>query len=439
VDAERLIRVVVRRRRSVALTAAVALLVAVLITLAGGTSYDATATLRVATQPPAGEQPVRVDDLAYQDRVANTYARILGTRPIREELARRLGDDRPPDASVTLPANTELLQITASDGDPADAARAANALAAILVENVSSPGTVSVVEAAEPPGSPSSPNWVLNLVLAGVLGLLGGVALAVLLERHDTRLDETRDFEVAAGSVVLAEVPAPRGEPLAVFNTGSPQEEAFRALRGSLLALERHSPLHTLLVTGLDPGVDASVVAANAGSALAQTGRSVLVADADLRHPALHRAFGLPGAPGIAEVLRGDCGVQDALQRTDQPGLSVLAAGPPVANPGELLGSPGAAGLVESLAVLADTTLVVAPPLLEVADAELLAPASDAVVLVVHRTRTRRTILSRAARRLSMLGVPLAGMVVVSSRGQRRAEPSHRGGRRHRAAVGGPR
>ena len=389
----------------------VAIAVVALVSALQTRRYEATATLRIAT-PPSPDGVVRADDIQYADRLSNTYRMLLGTEPVRNELSQRLGPGTLPDAHVTLPANSELFEIHVTDPDAARAAAAANALSAILIDTVGKGEQVTLVEAARPPPDPSSPNWIRNLGLGGVLGLLGGVALAILLERRDTRLRGVRDIERVIHSDVLAEIPGLRAE-AALYNTGSHQEEAFRALRTSLLALARNRTPGAILVTGTRPGTEACAVAANLAEALSAAGLRVVAVDADLRAPQLHRAFGLAPGRGLAEVLEGEDTWRHAIAAAADGRVDVLAAGEPLENPGRLLGSPELAAVLNGLRVDYDAVVLAGPPLLSVSDAELVAQAADGVLLVLLRGRVTQDEAQRASRRLSRLSTPLLGVVVT--------------------------
>ncbi|MCC6830680.1 MAG: hypothetical protein IT200_04970 [Thermoleophilia bacterium] len=418
-----LIEVVTRRAWIVAVVTAVAIIVAAFATAVRTPVYEATATLRIQTRP-GSTGAVREDDLLYADRLANTYRAILGSRPIRERLAQRLGTDTAPEAEITLPADTELLRITARDADGNRAAAAANALGDILVADVAPAGTVTRVEEAERPGGASSPSWPLALALGLLLGAAGGAVAAIVADRRDPRVRAPRQLEAAAGAHVLAEIPplpADDPGPVRVFNTGSVQEEAYRALRVALLAQDPDDQGRVLLFCATGPGEHAASVAANTAAALAKAGREVLAVDADLREPRLHTAFRVGGARGLAQVLQGTADIADVTRRAGRNGPMVLPAGRGGANPGALLGSPALPGLMDRLAVDYDIVIVSGPPVTGVADSQVIAPCTDGVVLVVPGGGVSSTAVADASRRLSLLGAPVTGVVLCGGRARRGA------------------
>jgi len=164
---------------------------------------------------------------------------------------------------------------------------------------------LSVVEPAVDPQPPSKTRQALKIVMGSMVGLAGGVGLAFLLENLDTTLYTTEQIAEAAALSALGKIPtARRKPPSAFFNGNSPQGEAFRRLRANVLALDQDVTLRTLLVTSAEPREGKSTVVANLAFAIARSGRKVIVVDADLRLPTLHKIFGLSNETGLSSVLK---------------------------------------------------------------------------------------------------------------------------------------
>jgi non-specific protein-tyrosine kinase len=359
------------------------------------------------------------DDIQYSDRLRNTYARIVTSRPVLEELTRNLRSGRSArqieeQIKIEIPANTELLQITVQDSDPAFASRAANLLAEILIREVIRPDAVSVIEPAIEPLAPSAPRKALNIALGSLVGLVGGVGLAFLFENLDTKLYRTKQIEDVTDLATLGKIPTvSRSQRRAgPFNSNSPQGEAYRRLRTNIFTLGQEAPLQTLVVTSAEPHEGKSTIVGGLASVIAQSGRKVLAVDADLRRPTLHKVFGLSNQVGLSNVLRQGVPLQKAVQATDSPGVQVLTSGPLPPNPAELLGEPRTAELIERLARQHDMVLLDTPSLLAVTDAAVLAPAVDGVVLVVRRAQTRQEAVRAAQRHLTNVKARIVGIVV---------------------------
>jgi non-specific protein-tyrosine kinase len=273
--------------------------------------------------------------------------------------------------------------------------------------------TLSIVEPAVTPKAPSKPRKGLNIALGFVAGLAGGIGLSFLFENLDTTLYATEQIEEVTELPVIGRIPtARRQQQVALFNSNSPQREAFRRLRTNILTLDHDEPLRALLVTSAEPKEGKSTVAANLALAIAQSGRNVIVVDGDLRVPTLHRIFGLSNEIGLSSVLKREATLDEALQSSKTPGVQVLTSGPLPPNPAELVDSPEMSALIEQLAQQFDVVLLDTPALLAVTDALVLAPAADGVVLVVGCAQARREAVRAACRHLADVKARSIGVVV---------------------------
>ena len=209
--------------------------------------------------------------------------------------------------------------------------------------------------------------------------------------------------------------------PVVVRSPRSPAAEAYRTLRTNLQFASLDRDLRTVLVTSAADGEGKTTVAANLGVALAEAGSRVLLLDADLRRPGLHRLFELPLAPGLSNALL-DEESEPPIRATAVPGLSVLSAGDPPPNPAEFVASRRLTGLLARLRSSFDYVLVDAAPLTLVADAAALAPSVDGVVMVVSAGKTKRDLARRAREQLAVVGARVLGVVLNNAR----LEKSHR-------------
>lgn len=189
--------------------------------------------------------------------------------------------------------------------------------------------------------------------------------------------------------------------------------EAYRTLRTNLAFNHPERSLRSVLVTSPTAAEDRATVAANLAVVTASAGRTVVALDADLRRPALHALFGVTNDRGLAQALAGDGA--PALLATAVPTLRVLAAGPPPADPAALLDGPATARLLDDLRGEADVVIVCAPPVLAVADAAVLAPLVDGVVLVVASGRSRRDDARAAREALDRVGARVLGVVLTDA------------------------
>lgn len=197
--------------------------------------------------------------------------------------------------------------------------------------------------------------------------------------------------------------------------------EAFRTLRTNLLFSGVERPLSTLLITSPAPENEAgpipgkSLMLANLAVTLAQSGRTVVIVDCDLRRPAQHLIFGLPEAPGLTNALT-DGQAALPLTPTSVDNLRVLPAGPLPPIPADVIGSRQMEALIERLKTQAEWVLFDAPPVLAVTDAALLAAKTDGVLLVISAGRTTRDHAQRAKELLDKTKARLLGSVLTNAR-----------------------
>ena len=277
--------------------------------------------------------------------------------------------------------------------------------------------TLSVVEPAVAPRRPSKPRVNLNVALGLVVGLAGGIGLAFLVESLDTTLYATEQIKKTADMPVLGQVPSGgRHEQPLLFNGASPQGEAFRRLRTNLFTLGRDTQLRTMLVTSAEPREGKSTIAANLGFAMAQAGRNVIIVDAHLRIPTLHKVFEVSNRVGLSTLLEGKVSASEAIQTTKVSRVHALTSGPLPANPAELVSSPQMSDLVEKLAQEYDVVLLDTPSVLAVTDAAALSQTADGVLLVVERAHARQETVRAARQQLFDVKANPIGVIVNRSK-----------------------
>ncbi|MBI4506678.1 MAG: CpsD/CapB family tyrosine-protein kinase [Chloroflexi bacterium] len=231
-------------------------------------------------------------------------------------------------------------------------------------------------------------------------------------------MGSAHDDQAAGISPELVMLTAPR----------SPAAEAYRTLRTNVQFATLDRSARTLLVAsaGVDEG--ASAVAANLAVAVAQAGKRVALVDADLRRPCLHRLFGLPNRGGLTDALLADQVDAPPLRPAGVEDLALLVAGTLPPNPAELLGSQRVQRLLAGLAARHDLVVLVAPPVTVVADASVLAPQVDGVLLVLAAGKTRRETAVRAKEQLAHVHAPVLGVVLHGARADERSVRAYAAG-----------
>jgi capsular exopolysaccharide synthesis family protein len=263
---------------------------------------------------------------------------------------------------------------------------------------------VQLRDSAEVPGAPFSPNARRDLFTALVAGLLIALGLAFGLEYLDDTVKTPDDVTQRLRLPLLGLVPAAKGKRVPLLSEPVPHDfgEAFRSLRTSLVFTSGSDGPRVIAVTSSQPLEGKTTTACNLGLVLALGGARVLLVDADLRRPGLHTVVGVNNEVGLSHLLVGQARMRDAVQKTSEPNLFVIAAGRLPPNPSELLSSERMKALVTNLqSGPFDWVIVDTPPVLAVTDAVIVARAVSGVVFVVGSEMTRRAHAERAIETLS--------------------------------------
>jgi receptor protein-tyrosine kinase len=432
------LRVVRRRWRLIAACLIVVVAVAGLVTYRTTPQYESKARLFVSTTDPSTSDAYQ-GSLFSQQRVSS-YADLASGRELAGRVAQDIrqpgltADDIAQKITATVVPDTVILEISATDPDPAQAQKIARYTSEELRDFVSeletppgrsrAPIKASVVDAADLPDSPVSPQPVRNLGLAVVLGLLLGLGVAVLRELLDTTVKGAADVAEVTEAPVLGgiqyDADAPKVPLISALPSHSPRVEAFRILRTNLQFIDVDREKKVFVVTSSVPGEGKTSTASNTALALQTAGEKTLLIDGDMRRPQLATLYGLEGAVGLTSVLLGRIGLGDAIQEHADSGLHVLTSGSLPPNPAELLQSQAMHELLKQVTDDYDVVVIDAPPLLPVTDAALLASQADGAIVVVRQGRTTRDQLSHSLQRLAAVGARPLGIALnmVPTRGR---------------------
>lgn len=275
---------------------------------------------------------------------------------------------------------------------------------------------IFIVDRAAVPTAPSHPQFLKVIVIALFGGLLVGFAAAYLIEMLDDRLRSPDDVEKSLGLPILGVVPAsdfPEGLLSDLGNPRSPVAEAYRSLATSLQFSTEHGLPRSLVVTSGGPSEGKSSTAIALARHFAVTGKTVLLVDADMRRPSLHDKLGHSNAVGLSNYLTGMCPIQDVIQDTDVANLWMVASGPLPPNAADILGGTHIFSLISVALEMFDLVIIDSPPMLGLADAQLLGAAASATVFVVGAGQARRGLVRTALTRLQMARATPLGIVLT--------------------------
>lgn len=477
-DLRSYLRVLRRRKWIVAFTVVVVVGAALAYSFFQSPRYSATAQVLIQPSSPAstalagGSQP----QLSPTD--VQTELQLVTSAAVTAQAARTLHVAKAPPVSVSVAGQTNILDIAATAGTPQLAAGVANAyarsyigvrhdqivgsllamagqiqskinglqaqvntapnkaeatalasqvaafqaqLSELQVNSSLSNGGALLVTPATAPTSPSSPKPERDGIVALVVGLLAGIALAFLREHFDDTLKTREDLAVALpGLPTIAAIPAvgnwkDRKAPLLVSldRPKSAAAEAYRTLRTSVQFMGLDAPLRVIQVTSPSAVEGKTTTLANLAVATAQAGQRVVIVCCDLRRPRVHEFFGLSNEYGFTTAMLGEAPLSAVTQDVpDIDRLSILASGPLPPNPADLLASDRARETIAALRSQSDLVLLDCPPVLPVTDAAVLADCADGTLLIASAGSTTRHALARAVESLAQVNAPLLGLVL---------------------------
>jgi succinoglycan biosynthesis transport protein ExoP len=468
-DVPMLAKILRRRVKSIALLAVVAMAAALTFSLAQTREYTSTsqilfrqqnvdqALLGTAALPPSSDPT----------RQASTNQALLSLPTIAEQAGAALTPalsrvEVQSKISISAASQSEVFDVSATDRVPSRAANIANAYAAQVVQFqrgadraeinaaraqlqaqltslraaarksvqaktlrareqqlavISSlqTGEAEVVQPALVPTSPSSPSIARNAILGLLVGLILGVALALMREGFDRRIKDVESLEEIFGAPVLAAVTD--------LTDAEPATESFRTLRAQLRYFSIDKNIRTVLVTSAVAGEGKTTVASNlARAAGALPGSRTLLIEADLRKGDLAGVLGVEQSPGLVQVLSGEVHLQSAIQcpkrfgkiageAGGQLGFDVLVAGASPPNAAEILDSQAMVALLAGASADYDLIIIDTAPLLLVADAMPLLRSVSGVLAVASLGSTKRDALQFLRKQLSQVNAPVLGLV----------------------------
>jgi len=274
---------------------------------------------------------------------------------------------------------------------------------------------VSLVDMASPPAAPSSPNLILNLLLATIAGLGLGAAFIFLRETMDDVMRTPDDVERKLGLPLLGLVPQVEQEDIQeeLSDPKSSISEAYQSLVTNLRYASAEGLPRTLAVTSSQAGEGKTTTSQTLAREFAGLGRRVLLIDADLRRPTLHRIMADKTTEGLTALLAGEKTVDQVIVRSDYANLDYISALPIPPAPSALLATADFRGLIDQMLTRYDTIIFDAPPVLGLSDAPVVSTNVDAVLMVIDAAAGRRGAAKSALRRLEMVNAPVIGAILT--------------------------
>ena len=294
---------------------------------------------------------------------------------------------------------------------------------------------VRTVDAARIPTRPAKPNVPRTMALSLFVGIVGSLGIVFVMERIDNTVRTPEEAQLISSLPSLGIIPRrmhPRNgqqkllpgndliseteDKVELVTHGRPKSEiaeSYRALRTSILLSTTGQPPRVIVVTSALPQEGKTTTSTNSAIVLAQRGARVLLVDADLRRPGIHRLLGIPAVTGLSTLLTGSSTFENTVIVSSKiPNLSILPAGPIPPQPAELLGSDVMHNFIQQWRGEYDHIVIDTPPVLSVTDAVLLSVKADSVLLVIRAGVTSKPALRRSSDLLQQVNARVVGVVV---------------------------
>ncbi|HRJ54349.1 MAG TPA: polysaccharide biosynthesis tyrosine autokinase [Candidatus Thiothrix moscowensis] len=277
---------------------------------------------------------------------------------------------------------------------------------------------VVIIDKAQVPLKKFKPSLSTNLAFGTLLGLLLGMSAAFLRDFMDDRVKDVAELERATALPVLGIVPAVQDytpDQLAMLAVKEPRSsiaESFRSLRTALRFVLQDGSKGIIFVTSAHAGEGKSTTTSNLACAYANAGNKVLLIDADLRNPSLHKTLGITNETGLSNYLEGYGDTTAMVQATGINNLSLIPAGTLPDDPAELISSAQMESLLATARDAYDLILIDGPPVLGLADAVILASLADTTLVTVRAESTHLSTLGNALKRLRQSHANLSGILL---------------------------
>lgn len=292
-----------------------------------------------------------------------------------------------------------------------------NNLESVRLAKLQNMPNVVQIQPAIVPDDPVRPRTMLNSVLGGIIALILSAGFLILKENLDTTMKTSAQVEELLKLNVIgyiAEMQNSNGETIGLYTTNQPRSpiaEAFRSLRTNIEFSSIDKPIRTILVTSPEVLTGKTIISTNLAAIYAQKGEKVLLLDADLRRPRVHKTMGITNHIGLTDLLRGSHDLQDVIQKMDgSENLTIVSSGSLPPNPAELLGSARMEQILLELGNKYNIIVIDSPPSI-VADSQILSSKVDAVLLVIQPGKTSKEAAKATEDLIKRAGGHIIGVV----------------------------
>lgn len=279
---------------------------------------------------------------------------------------------------------------------------------------------VSIIDRAQVPVKPVKPKVKLNLLLAVIVGAMGGIGLGFFVEYLDTTIKSPEDLQEATGFRFLGAIPAIeeerdeiRRDKMVYYKPHSVVAELYRSIRTEITQLiSLNQGPKAILFASAEPQAGKTITSSNLALAFAQGDKRVVFVDCDLRKPQLDKVFGVERNPGVAEYLLENTSLDAIIKDTEEEGLKIITSGRIPPNPAEVIDSERMKQFISQLKERFDVILFDSPPVISVTDAAILAEMLDYMIWVVRSGKTFVPLMRRVKDKFSRVNEKILGSVL---------------------------
>ncbi len=365
-------------------------------------------------------------DLQIGAQLIVDYKELIKTKTVREEVVKKRNSNIDPKSllkrvSVRTVKDSRFMVIVVVDKDPYVASFLANAFAEVLIikaEDVIGAKNIQVVDAAVPVFEPVSPNVLSSTVMFIFLGGLFGIIIRIVIVLSDTKVNSRKDIEELVSVPFLGQLLPIKSNDLdegmvMLNNTNAYDAELYKLIRTNLDFMSVDKQYKKFMFTSAHPSEGKTTTIANIAVAFAQIGKKVLLIDADLRKPRIHKLFRISNYIGLTNIIVENQDVAKVIKQTKVKNLYVIPSGPKPPNPNEILMSNKMEALIKNISNSFDLVLIDSPPVLSVADSLTLSRCIDGIVLIVANKQTKKEDMVLSVRNIEKVNTPIVGIALT--------------------------
>lgn len=383
---------------------------------------------------------IEKNDIETSKTLSTTYKEILKTRAFLKEVSDAIGKKYSIDqigsmSTMSTVNDTELLKIEIKTKDPKDSFFIAETFAEkapVKLLSVYKSGEIEIVDPPVFPEKPDGKGYVKKTLIGFMLGLILGVAYAVIYDLLDKKVHKSEDVAKRYDVPVLGETaqsfvrsklfkkskntPEDESKNILNKNTDFDTIETYKYIRTNIMfSTPRHDTGKVIVVTSASPGEGKTTTTINLAITFAQTDAKVLLIDCDLRRSRVHRYLGIERKEGVSNVLCGYTKLEQAIQKNVRENVDCLSAGETPPNPAELLQTEEFQNMLSELQRQYDYIFIDTPPVTVVADAVVLTKKCDGIIVVARSEMTTYDLLDTAMNELKNTDAKIIGTIIHES------------------------